>query len=303
MNGELIGALIVPGLPQPLLCPEANAGWQRVHDAYKAARALIDELKPDRLVLYSTQWHSIIGHQLLTDPNPKWALVDEEFHALGTMHYSLNIDADLGEETVKAAQARGLTARGVNYYGFPVDTGSVVALSLLDPEGTLPASLVSRNVYADRSETVVLGKATRDAVLASGKRTVAIAITGLSYRLHTEDVPPAEDHIHSRKDDEWNRKILDILASGRLEDVSQLARTFSSQANADARFKALWWLSAVMGEHNGFKGTVHAYEPIFGTGAAVVSLIPTQVSTGDLEYDEDNTETYKGDRNVLTVES
>ena len=303
MNDLLIGALVVPGLPHPLLCPEKNEGWQRIHDAYTAARALIKELNAERIVLYSTQWHSIIGHQLLTDPNPKWALVDEEFHELGTMHYSLTIDAGLGEETVKAAQARGLTARGVNYYGFPVDTGSVVALSLLDPAGELPASIVSRNVYADRSETVVLGKATRDAVVASGKRTVAVAVTGLSHRLHTEKIAPSKDHIHSRKDDEWNRKILDILANGRLEDVSQLARTFSREANADARFKALWWLSAVMGEHNGFIGTVHAYEAIFGTGAAVVSLVPTTASTGDLEYDEDNTETYKGDRNVLTVES
>ena len=301
MSGELVGALIVPGLPQPLLCPEANAGWQRVHDAYKAARARIDELKPDRLVLYSTQWHSIIGHQLLTDPNPKWALVDEEFHALGTMHYSLNIDADLGEETVKAAQARGLTARGVNYYGFPVDTGSVVALSLLDPEGTLPASLVSRNVYADRSETVVLGKSTRDAVLASGKRTVAIAITGLSYRLHTEEVPPAEDHIHSRKDDEWNRKILEFLEDGRLEDVAQLSREINKQIRISkvVNFKPMWWLSAAMGQHNRYDGCVHAYEPVYGTGSAVITLTPSKGSVGDKEYDEENVETYTGDRTVL----
>ena len=45
-----------------------------------------------------------------------------------------------------------------------------------------------------------------------------------------------------------------LLDEGRLEDVSQLARTFAAQAHADNKLKAIWWLGAVMGQHNRYTG-------------------------------------------------
>ena len=43
----------------------------------------------------------------------------------------------------------------------------------------------------------------------------------------------------------------------------------------------------------------YAYEPIYGTGSAVITLTPSEDGVGDKEYDEDNVETYTGDRTVL----
>ncbi len=64
-------------------------------------------------------------------------------------------------------------------------------------------------------------------------------------------------------------------------------------------FKPLWWMSAVMGQHNRYDGRVHAYEPIYGTGASVVTLVPSGHGVGDKEFDEDDVERYRGDRDVL----
>jgi 2-aminomuconate deaminase len=55
----------------------------------------------------------------------------------------------------------------------------------------------------------------------------------------------------------------------------------------------------VSGAHNRYDGTVHAYEALYGTGAAVIGLTPTQKQALDKEYDEDDAEVYRGDRNVL----
>jgi 2-aminomuconate deaminase len=209
------------------------------------------------------------------------------------------MDPAFGEAYVKAGQVRGLEMRGVSYKGFPVDVGSIVALKLLDPRNAIPASIVSCNMYADRAETIVLGKAAHDALVSQGKRAVAIAVTGLSNRLFSAQVAFKDDRIHSRKDDEWNRKYLDFLARGRLEDASQLAREFAQQAGGDSKMKAVWWLASVSGAHNRYDGTVHAYEALYGTGAAIVGLVPTQKQALDKEYDEDDAEVYRGDRNVL----
>jgi 2-aminophenol/2-amino-5-chlorophenol 1,6-dioxygenase alpha subunit len=295
----VVASFVVPYMPHPLLVPDANPGYRRIRDAYDAVRKQVEALKPDLLLIYSTQWPSVIGHQVQTDPAPEWTYVDQEWHELGSIPYNFRMDVGFGEAYVAAGQKRGLEMRGVDYRGFPVDVGSIVALKLLNPKNALPASIVSCNMYADRAETIVLGKAAHDALVAQGKRAVAIAVTGLSNRLFSAKVPLKDDRIHSRKDDEWNRKYLDFLARGRLEDASQLAREFSQQAGGDSKMKAVWWLAAVSGAHNRYDGTVHAYEALYGTGAAVVGLVPTQKQALDKEYDEDDAEVYRGDRNVL----
>lgn len=290
-------AFILPGMPHPLLCPEANPGYQRLRNAYEKVRARIEEIQPDVLLLYSTQWTSIIGHQLQGDHAPKWTHVDPEWHELGSIDYEFRMDTQLGETIVEAGRARGLEMRTVNVHGFPMDTGTISALKLINPANKFPANVVSCNLYADRQETLVLGKAARDAL--QGKKAVVVAITNLSNRVHSAIVPFAEDKIHSLKDDEWNRKYLEFLGDGRLEDASQLAREFTKQAGGDQKMKAIWWLSAVMGQTNELDGELLAYEPVYGKGCAVVALSPSSGQALEAEFDEDDAETYQGDRNVL----
>jgi 2-aminophenol/2-amino-5-chlorophenol 1,6-dioxygenase alpha subunit len=295
----VVAGFVVPGLPHPLLVPDASPAYRKVRDAYDAVRREIEALKPDLLLLYSTQWLSVIGHQVQARAAPEWRHVDPEWHELGTIPYKLRMDPAFGAAYVQSGQARGLEMRTVDHHGFPIDTGSVVALRLLNPDNRVPASIVSCNMYADRAETIVLGKAARDAVQSSGKRVVAVAVTALSNRMHTDIVPFAQDRIHSLKDDEWNRKYLEILGQGRLESASQLAREFSTQAAGDQKMKALWWLAATLGQSNRYEGRVFEYQPLYGTGAALVGLWPSAKAAADQEFDEDDAERYGGDRNVL----
>jgi 2-aminophenol/2-amino-5-chlorophenol 1,6-dioxygenase alpha subunit len=290
---------IVPGRPHPLLAPEKSAGWQRLRDGFEVARRSLEASDADLLVLYSTAWPSVIGHQIQADPEPVWTHVDEEFHDLGSIDYRFRIDAAFAEAYQRCATRRGLHARTVAYQGFPIDTGSIVALTLLNPDNRIPAVIVSCNMYADRAETLVLGKAARDAVEQLGRRAAFVSVTALSNRMWTEWIEPKDDRVSSDKDDEWNRKLLEFLDEGRLEDASQLMRTFTREANADSKGKAMWWLAAAMGQDNRYAGTVHAYEGLWGTGAAVVELVPDASAAQDQEFDEDDVDVYGGDRNVL----
>ena len=71
-------------------------------------------------------------------------------------------------------------------------------------------------------------------------------------------------------------------------------------AHGDNKLKAVWWLSACLGQHNDFRGEVYDYQPVWGSGAALVGLFGEKARGLNLEYDEDNTEHYRGDRNVLS---
>jgi 2-aminomuconate deaminase len=126
----------------------------------------------------------------------------------------------------------------------------------------------------------------------------------LSNRMFTTAIDPKDDKIHSLKDDEWNRKILEFLGEGRLEDVGQLSRTIHKQIRVQkvVAFKPMWWLAGMNENRNNLTGDVLAYEAIHGAGGAVVHLDPTPSGAGDKEYDEDDVEFFSGERNVLDAE-
>ena len=300
-SGELIDSFVVPVHPHTVLAPEKNEGWGKLREAYDLAAKRIEESGADLLIIYSTTWPSIIGHQIQADPNPEWVMVDHDFHDLGSINYSFNIDADFAHAWNDANKQRGLQSRTVAYKGFPIDVGSVVALTLLNPENKIPAVIVSSNVYSNRSETTVLAKACLDVIKSTGRKAVAVTAMSLSNRMFTENIDPKDDKIHSLKDDEWNRKILEFLSEGRLEDVSQLSRTIHRQIRVQkvVTFKPMWWLSAMNDNRNNLTGEVLAYEALHGAGGAVVHLNPTPSGVGDKEYDEDDVEVFSGERGVL----
>ena len=303
-TGELVGSYIVPVHPHTVLAADQNEGWARLRDAFGEAAQRIKDSEADLLIIYSTTWPSIIGHQIIADPNPEWVMVDHDFHDLGSIPYSFNIDEQFAHAWNKANQKRGLKSRTVDYHGFPIDVGSVVALKLLNPDNAIPAVIVSSNVYANRAETTVLSKACMDVVKATGRKAVAVTAMSLSNRMFTKHIDPKDDKIHSLKDDEWNRKILEFLSEGRLEDVGQLSRTIHQQirVNKVVAFKPMWWLSGMNQNRNNLTGEVLAYEAVHGAGAAVVHLDPAESGAGDKEYDEDDVEYFAGERNVLDAQ-
>jgi 2-aminophenol/2-amino-5-chlorophenol 1,6-dioxygenase subunit alpha len=283
----ILRAYIVPGQPHPLLAPEKNPGWASLRKSYEAVGREIASSGAELLLVYSTQWFSVIGHLFQIDPKPTWTLVDQNWYEFGEIPYELRIDPEFGKLYCGIVKKQGMQAATVAYHGFPIDTGTVVALKLLNPDNAIPASVVSCNIYAEREETRALGFAARAAIESYGKKTIVLCVTNFSNRYEVADIDPAQDRISSQKDDEWNRKLLEMLGEGRLEDVAQVARDFAREANADMGFKAIWWLGAVMGEHNKYDGKVWDYQPVWGTGNAIVELTPNERKQMDWEKEFD----------------
>ena len=300
---QVFKGFILPGLPHPLLKPEGRPPWKKLRQAYDKVSQEVYDLNPDMILIYSTYWSSILGHQIQAHPKPRWVLVDDEWHSLGSIPYEFQTDVDFAKAYNQANKKRGLKSRLAAYEGFPIDTGSVVCLKLIDPENRFKSCIVSSNIYSDRAEQIILGKGARDALKEQNKKVVVFAITSLSNRYTLINPEKCPDEISSKKDEEWNQKFLEFLRKGRLEDVSQLSRQFHREARVTKKvvnYKPFWWLASVMGETNAYVGQVYEYQPIQGTGAAIIGLTPTSQPAPDLEFDEDNVEIYSGDRNVLS---
>jgi len=270
----IVKALIVPGLPQVLLAPEKNPGWHKLRQAMEAARAEIESTQADLILYCSTQWLSVLGYTFQADPAPEWTHVDHNFHELGSMKYKFKIDAAFAAAYAAEVKKDGPHTMLANYRGFPVDTGTIVAQKILNPNNRLPAAMISCNMYAEKNETIEIGRAGLRALEKTGKKAIVVLVSSLSSRFFIKEIDPKEDHISSAKDDEWNRKICELLGDGRLEDVAQVARDFGREANGDMGFKGIWWLDGLCGESNDFSGKLLGYEAIYGTGGAVVTLTP-----------------------------
>ncbi|MEK7358425.1 MAG: Rid family hydrolase, partial [Bdellovibrionota bacterium] len=274
-EGSLVSACyIVPGLPHVLLAPEKSPGWSSLKKTFDVVRQEIEASDAEMILYFSTQWLSVLGYLFQADPTPEWTLVDHNWHEYGSIHYKFKVDAGFAKAYAKEVKGLGHYVREVAYRGFPIDTGTIVAQKLLNPSNRLPAAMASCNMYAEKQETLSIGQAAMRAVEAYGKRVAVVVVSGLSSRFETREIDPAKDAVSSLKDDEWNRKILEIFGEGRLEDVSEVAREYSHQANADMGFKGVWWLNGLCGKTNDFEGKVFDYQPIWGTGAAIVGLYP-----------------------------
>lgn len=276
VGGVIEQALIVPGLPHIYLAAEKSPAWAELRAAYLKLKEEIDKSDADLILFYSTQWLSVIGYLFQADPAPEWELVDQNWYEYGSLPYQFKVDAEFAKIYADEVRKLGHNAAPVNYRGFPIDTGTIVAQKFLNPANRIPAAMVSCNMYAEKDETLELGRAAAHALKQAGKRAVVVLVSSLSNRFHIQDIDPKQDRISSEKDDEWNRKICELLGEGRLEDVSQVAREFAREANGDMAFKGIWWLSGLCGESNDFTGKVFGYGPVWGTGAAVVQLTPTR---------------------------
>jgi len=266
----VVGAFLLPGSPLPALKPDEEA-YAPMVAAMEEVRDRIRILKPDALVIYSTQWVAVLDQLWQTRKRISGLQVDENWHELGTLRYDLRTDMSLARACVRACGAAGISAKAVDYDGFPIDIGTIAVNSIINPSGDIPVVIASNNLYHDWDRTRKLGEIAAASAVDQGKRVVAIGIGGLSGTIFRDLRPFAEDRIASDADDSWNRQILEKLVAGNHEELEAEIPIFSRDAKADMGFKHLAWLLGCAGaEYRGAE--VLAYGATYGAGAAVVEI-------------------------------
>jgi 2-aminophenol/2-amino-5-chlorophenol 1,6-dioxygenase alpha subunit len=266
----IVSAFLVPGSPLPFLKPE-NPAWKGIHNGYHAAAEALAGSKPDAIAIYSTQWIAVLDQLWQTRPHVKGVHVDENWYDYGDLHYDIKIDTELTAAVIDSTQEFKIRSKGVNYEGFPIDTGTIVANNYLNPEGTVSLLIGSNNVYHDWETTRKLGATATSAAERLGRRVALVGVGGLSGSIFREEIDIALDRIVNDADDEWNRKILKLLEAGDADALVEICPQYAAEARVDMGFKHFAWLLGGIGGQ--FKGaTVHGYGPTYGSGAAVVEL-------------------------------
>ncbi|MGE0315690.1 MAG: hypothetical protein AB7P21_29100 [Lautropia sp.] len=237
----------------------------------RVAGELVD-LEPDTLVIYSTRWYAVLDQLWQGRARMSGLHVDENWHQLGEMRYDLTTDVSLARACVRASTRAGISSRLVDYAGFPLDSATLSANALVNPEARFPALIVSNNLYQSFDGTRTLGELAAAQAVAQGKRVVVLVLGGLSGSEFRDDRPFADDAIATATDDEWNRRVLKLIEGRDVDALLRELPDFVSQARADMGLKHLAFALGAMGGRIG-TAKVYAYGPQYGSGAAVVRLL------------------------------
>jgi 2-aminophenol/2-amino-5-chlorophenol 1,6-dioxygenase alpha subunit len=231
----------------------------------------LDELKPDTLVIYSTRWYAVLDQLWQGRARMAGLHVDDNWHELGEIRYDITTDVSLAKACVRAAQRAGIASKLVDYAGFPIDSATLAAQALVNGDGLMPTLIVANNLYHGFEETRALGEIVAAQSALQGKRVAVLILGGLSGGEHRDHRPFSADALASATEDEWNRRILKLIAARDVEDVLRQMPEFVSQARADMGFKHFAFALGALGGRIG-NAEVYAYGPQYGSGAAVVRL-------------------------------
>lgn len=267
----VVAAFLVPGSPLPALRPEA-LGWGRLAAAMQRAGRALEASRPDAVLVYSTQWLAVLDQQWLTRKRSHGVHVDDNWYEFGELPYDIHADTELAHACVAASPRQGVHARGVNYDGFPIDTGTIVACTLLGIGGAdRPLVVASNNLYHSGEVTERLGALAAGAAAEQGKRVAVVGVGGLSGTQFRTEIDPRNDRIASADDERWNQRILQLVESGDVGQLRSVIPQFAAEARADMGFKHFHWiLGTLAGRFVGAR--IHGYGPTYGSGAAVVEF-------------------------------
>jgi|LakMenEpi03Aug12_release.lakeMendotaPanAssembly.Ray.scaffolds.fasta_scaffold298937_2 2-aminophenol/2-amino-5-chlorophenol 1,6-dioxygenase alpha subunit len=267
MNNNLVYAW-VPGLPH-LLRPDLNKSYAELATACQDVGAEFARKGVKRILYYSTQWLSVLGQSVQARPRVSGLHVDENWYEMASLEFDFKLDPALAENLISLSRAEGLQVRPVDYEGFPVDTGTIVANNLLNSSG-VGTGMYSCCVYSDYQETIKIGQIMAQAATRLDGLTAIVVVSGLSGRYFTHKIDYQQDAIREERDNQWNRKFLSAMGEGRWNDIETFRADYCGEAKVDMGLKALAILKGAGACEPGRRLVTKAYAPIYGTGAAVL---------------------------------
>ncbi|WXL27884.1 tRNA U-34 5-methylaminomethyl-2-thiouridine biosynthesis protein [Ectopseudomonas mendocina] len=267
----IVSAFMLPGSPLPLLKPDAP-NWQQHRRAIEQAGQQLKASQPDVVLIYSTQWFAVLDEIWLTRARSQDVHVDENWHEFGDMPYDIVSDVELAQACVARCKAQGINARGADYQGFPIDTGTIVATTLLGV-GTedIPVVVASNNLYDDAAATAKLAALAVECAAEQGKRVAVVGVGGLSGGLISRDMEAADDHFEKPEDDRLNRRVLELIKAGNQSALLSELPEYCQEAKADMGLKHLHFILGALEERYMGADVLH-YGPIYGGGAATLAF-------------------------------
>ena len=290
-KGEIVMGALAPHPPHlvyaenpPQNEPVSEGGWEELRWGYERLRKSLARKEFDVIIIHTPHWQTYVGTHFLGVPQFKSLSVDPIFPNLFRYSYDLLVDVELSRSIHDAAAKAGLHVMMMENPDFRIDYGTITSCHLVRPEWDIPIVCISSNrsrnyfsVEVMQANMLKLGKATRKAVEASGKRALLLSSNSLSHRHFTEEPEVPEDmsqeHITNHNQYLWDMKMIELMRAGKTRELIDIMPDFTEQTVAETDAGSLTWLMAAL-DFPTYGGEVHAYGTVIGTGNAIIGWDP-----------------------------
>jgi len=270
MGRNICGLYLVPGMPH---LKTNFAPYKELQQAMSRVQEDIARTGAQRILYYSTQWLSVLGVSFQARAELSGRHVDENWHELcDALPFAMKVDCARAEKMALVANEQGFSTALIDFEGFPVDTGTIVADDVLNPD-KLPVNMVSSHVYADHQATGKLAQTLAQVLSAADELpTAVVGVSMLSGNYFTEEIDLREDHIRNDESIEWDRKMMNAWQGAEYDQADALLADYAGATKADMGLKAYSFLRGFMQVRGEQPAEVLAYGAINGGGAAVVKF-------------------------------
>nr|AIF17011.1 catalytic LigB subunit of aromatic ring-opening dioxygenase family protein 1 (amnB) [uncultured marine group II/III euryarchaeote KM3_75_F08] len=290
-KGEIVMGALAPHPPHlvyaenpPQNEPVSEGGWEELRWGYERLRKSLARKEFDVIIVHTPHWQTYVGTHFLGVPQFKSLSVDPIFPNLFRYSYDLSVDVELSRSIHDAAAKAGLHVMMMENPDFRIDYGTITSCHLVRPEWDIPIVCISSNrsrnyfsIEVMQASMLKLGKATRTAVEASGKRALLLSSNSLSHRHFTEEPEVPEDmsqeHITNHNQYLWDMKMIELMRAGKTRELVDIMPDFTEQTVAETDAGSLTWLMAAL-DFPTYGGEVHAYGTVIGTGNAIIGWDP-----------------------------
>lgn len=290
-RGEIVMGALAPHPPHlvyaenpPQNEPRSEGGWEELRWGYERLRKSLADRQFDVIIVHTPHWQTYVGTHFLGVKRFKSLSVDPIFPNLFRYSYDLAVDVELSRAIHDSAAKAGLHVMMMENPDFRIDYGTITSCHLVRPEWDIPIVCISSNRSRDyfsvevmQANMLKLGKATRKAIEASGKRALLLSSNSLSHRHFTEEPEVPEDmsqeHITNHHQYLWDMKMIELMRAGKTRELIDVMPDFTEQTVAETDAGSLTWLMAAL-DFPAYGGEVHAYGTVIGTGNAIVGWDP-----------------------------
>lgn len=276
--GEIIGAGIVSHVPTIMLSEEErlelNNGkdFTLVQGLHRLREEILDQLKPDTIVIFDTHWHTTFETVVDGRDHYKGFLTSDELpRTIPSVPYDYPGDPELGKiiEDLATANEDNLIHVSRNPH-LPLHYGTINIVHYLHRgEKVLSVSCAQTG---ETEDFLKFGESLSEAINKSDRRVVLLGSGGLSHRFFPlSDIRNHEsadlENVFSREAREMDKKVIALMETGRHDEVIELMPEYRKHAPEGRFGHYLMMISALGGKSCKAKGRkLSEYEASVGTG-------------------------------------
>lgn len=270
ISNSLVAVAWVPGMPHITALTERHPDYAKLQEGGAALEQHFQTLGCRRIVYFSTQWISVLGQSFQAKSNLQGSHTDENWYELPDLPFNFKVDVPFASRMADAVKATGKATQLVDFEGFPVDTGTIIANQLVNKKN-LPVGIVSCHVYADYEATKKLFSTIRQAIEDDGVPTAVVIVSALTTNFFTTDIDVREDHVRDPKDKEWSDRLLNAFTAGNSDATDKIVQGMNGAVKTDMGLKGVAVVSGLLGQ-NSRPAQIMATGCCYGSYNAVVAF-------------------------------